>query len=70
MVFSYCVDLFTSSRTPITIDQIQGIEELVLIDIEASLMRQYSKEEVLVALKSMHPGKSPGSDGLPALSYN
>lgn len=39
-------------------------------DMRGSLLRPYSKEEVIVALKSMHPGKFPCPDGLPALFYN
>ena len=36
----------------------------------ASLLKPLTKDEILAALKCMHPGKSPGPDGLPALFYN
>ena len=39
-------------------------------DMRNILSKPYSKEDVLIALKSMHLGKSPGPDGLPVLFYN
>lgn len=41
------------------------------LDVEAKAMlnMRYTEEELLVALKQMHPTKAPGEDGFPALLY-
>lgn len=63
------MDLFTSSRPPISVDDIVGIVPLVGEDMRTSMSRPFAKDEVLLALQSMHPAKSPGPDGFPTMFY-
>lgn len=70
VVFDYYLDLFKTSRPPISADDIVGIDMRVTEDMRTSMSRPFAKDEIIDALRSIHPGKSPGSDGLPALFYN
>jgi hypothetical protein len=45
------------------------LENRVLADMNASLLREFTMVEVEIALKQMHPLKSPGPDGLLACFY-
>lgn len=69
IVLNYFSDLFATSRPKISIDQVDFIKEKSSEDMVAMLSRPYSCEEVEAALAEMHPCKSPGPNGLPALFY-
>ena len=69
VVYSYYVDLLFSSRPLIFLDHFDNIEVCVTTTMGAFLVKSYSKEHVLISLKSMHPGKSLGLDGHPTLFY-
>lgn len=69
VVLDYFSDLFTSSRPEITMDKVDFVGHRLTNDMIDMLSRPYSREEVEVALADMHPCKSPGPDGLPALFY-
>lgn len=45
------------------------IEHRITEDMATLLSRRYTRDEVEAALSDMHPCKSPGPDGLPALFY-
>lgn len=51
-------------------DHIDGIDIWVTDEMRGLLSKPFTKDDVLCALSSMHPGKSPGPDGLPVLFYN
>lgn len=61
--------LFARSRDPIHIDQLGMVKKRVDGTMTEELLCPYQREEVLLALKEMHPSKSPGPDGLPAMFY-
>lgn len=69
VVTDYFAQLFSTSRPEITIDMVDFIHQRLSEDMIAHLSRPYIREEVEVALADMHPGKSPGPDGLPAMFY-
>lgn len=70
IVCSYYSKLFSSSRPPISLDLLDNIDPRLTDAMREVLLRPFSKEEIVAALKGIHPGKSPGPDGLPALFYN
>lgn len=61
--------LFTTSRLHIVPDDLGMINNCVTEEMNTELDKSFTKEEVQSALKEIHPCKSPGPDGLPALFY-
>lgn len=70
VVFNYYTELFTSSRPNISMDLLEGIETRLSDSMRLSLSQRFTREEVVVAFRGMHPAKSAGPDGFPALFYN
>ncbi|KAL3833965.1 hypothetical protein ACJIZ3_008701 [Penstemon smallii] len=70
-VIDYFQNLFTSARP--SDEVISTVLESVRVKVDQqanqSLLRQYSANEVTIAIKNMHPLKSPGPDGLSALFF-
>ena len=48
---------------------LEGVQEVVTKEINASLAMEYKPEEVVAAIKEMAPLKAPGPDGMPPLFY-
>lgn len=69
IVVDYYSTLFSSSRPPINANDIDCIQTRLSSDMVDRLSKPFVNEEVLVALKGMHPGKSPRPDDFPALFY-
>nr|POE95357.1 hypothetical protein CFP56_42860 [Quercus suber] len=69
LFIDYYTRLFTSS-SPRELDRVlEGVQEVVTGEMNASLMMEYKPEEVVVAIKEMAPLKALGPDGMPPLFY-
>lgn len=69
VVIGFYKELFTSSRAPIGLGELDMIEQRVDSTMALELGAPFQKEKIIQALKEMHPCKSPGPDGLPAMFY-
>ncbi|KAL4311379.1 hypothetical protein GQ457_01G013910 [Hibiscus cannabinus] len=59
-----------ASQSPTDVDRVlQGIVPCIKTEMNASLNRDFTLDEVLVAIKTMSPLKAAGEDGLGALFY-
>ena len=43
---------------------LDSVDRVVTLDMNHTLLQQFTPEEVKIALFSMHPSKSPGPDGM------
>ena len=69
IVEEYYTALFTTNH-PIDFNEIlQAIQPKVTIQMNQSLDKVFTANEVHAALKQMHPLKAPGPDGMPTLFY-
>lgn len=69
VVLDYFLHLFSRSRPEITMDDVDFVGRRLTDDMVSMLSRPYSRDEIEIALAEMHPCKSPGPDGFPALFY-
>lgn len=69
IVLQYFEYIFTSSAPCIHEQDVEMIERCVTDEMQEGWGKSFAKEEVLSALHNMHPCKSPGPDGMPALFY-
>ena len=61
--------LFTRSN-PHELDRVlEGVQRVVIADMNAELVKLYTMEEVDITIKQMAPLKAPGPDGMPPLFY-
>ena len=65
----YFSNIFCSKGPTNATTLIDAIDPVVSTDIKNFLTQEFIAEEVHVALKQMHPKKSPSLDGMPPLFY-
>ncbi|KAL6205411.1 hypothetical protein ACLB2K_022671 [Fragaria x ananassa] len=70
IIICYYKSLFTTSRPRVQEDDLRFVSNVVSEDMTRSLNRDISKEEVVKALKQMHPSKAPGPDGFSLVFYD
>ena len=66
---SYFEEIFSSSHPSQISTVIAPIPTLVSPEMNENLSKAFSSEEVVAALKQIHPSKSPGPDGMSALFF-
>lgn len=69
VVVDYFSSLFSKSRPEVDMSQMEVIGQRVTPGMAQVLEAPYTMEEIKLALDEMHPCKSPGPDGFPALFY-
>ena len=68
MIVEYYKQLFTSSN-PQDFEVVQFTKRVVSEDMNSNLIRNFSKEEVEIALKQMAPLKASSPDGMPPIFF-
>ena len=69
IVFAFYSSLFTSSRSADAHAILEVIQPLVTEDMNTSLIKEFTRHEVDIALKEMVPLKAPSPDGMPHLFF-
>ena len=67
---SYFEKLYTTSHLDRIQEVTDAMESKVSVEMNQDLIKQFTKEEVDVALKQMHPTKAPDQDGMFAVFYH
>ena len=66
---SYFEKLYTTSYPSHILEVTNKIPNKVSSEMNQSLIKEFTKEEVVAALKQMHPTKAPGPDGMSAIFF-
>ena len=69
IIVGFYTRLFTSERPTNTHGILEVIQPLVTEDMNTNLTRDFTKQDVDLALKEMAPLKAPGPDGMPPLFF-
>ena len=69
MIVEYYKQLFTSSNSHDIEEVVRFTKQVVTEDMNSSLIKNFSKEEVEIALKQMAPLKASGPDGMPPIFF-
>ena len=69
MAVSYFEKLYMTSNPDKIFEVVEAIDPKVSAEMNQSLIKQFSRDEVEATLKQMHSSKSPSPDGMPALFY-
>lgn len=69
VVRNYFIQVFSHEAGGDDTDVLNALECKVTPDINKALTKDYSTEEVLQAIKQMHPAKAPGPDGMTPLFF-
>ena len=66
---SYFEKLYMTSHPEKILEVVEAIDPKVSDEMNQCLIKQFTRDEIEAALKQMHPTKSPGLDGMPAIFY-
>ena len=69
ILVDYYQQLFTSSNPSMVEEVVAHIPCTITDELNAELLADFTREEVVMALKQMEPLKALGSDGLPPLFF-
>ena len=69
VVVSYFKNLYTTSCLFCILEVLDTIPTRVIEDMNQLLIQEFTRVEVEVALKQIHPTKTPGSDGMFAMFF-
>ena len=69
MIGKYYKQLFTTSNPHEIEEVVQFTKQVVTEDMNCCLIRNFTKDEVEIALKQMAPLKAPGPDGMPLIFF-
>ena len=69
IIVGFYTRLFTSERPSTTQGILEVIQPIVTEEMNTNLTRDFTKQEVNLALKEMAPLKAPGPDGMPPLFF-
>lgn len=69
IAFEYYQSLFSTSAPSNFGEVLHKVQPLVTDSMNATLLRQFTREEVEAAMKKMEPITAPGPDGMPPLFY-
>ena len=69
MIVEYYNKLFTTSNPHDIEEVVQFTKQVVTKDMNSCLIRNFSKDEVEIALKQMAPLKASGPDGMPPIFF-
>ena len=70
VVVQYFKNIYTSSQPTSFNDVIAAIPTRVTDEMNRELIKEFSKDEILTALKQMHPTKVLGPDGMSAIFFH
>lgn len=70
MATSFFMDLFASNGVSDASHILNGINPCISADMNQQLTAQFTRDEVLMALKLIRPSKAPGFNGFPQLFFN
>nr|XP_023927486.1 uncharacterized protein LOC112038880 [Quercus suber] len=69
IIVGFYTKLFTSERSSIDLGILEVVQPVVTEEMNTNLTRDFTKQEVDLALKEMAPLKAPGPDGMPPLFF-
>ena len=65
----YFENIYTTAFPTWVKDVVEAIPTKVTEDMDESLTRVFTREEVATTFKQIHPTKAPGPDGMSAIFY-
>lgn len=68
-ILSYYGNLFSSAQPSNIAETVNSLPCIISADMNEALTKQLTLEEIYLALKQMHPSKSPGLDGFSPIFY-
>ena len=69
VVVSYFENLYRTSHPDKILEVVEAVDPKVFDEMNQYLIKQFTRDEIEAALKQMHPTKSPGPNGMPAIFF-